>query len=175
MFAEFEIVERRKLHKEVVRMLPIDKGPPECRFALLKQLWIAAKADGSWFQAEHGAQRKLPRTEIALGHGHEPVGREKLIGAVGPGLLQFIKKCFAVEHKPPTACRPHEHGGGRRVWLHTCANARVAQQRLDQGVKSHFILIRPSHAWHGTVLSCRHLRLHFLMSMIVIGALRRFQ
>src|SRR6185312_12969927 len=53
------VIERGNLHEEIMGMLPVIDRLAECRFALLKELWIGAFCHAGGVKADHGPQREL--------------------------------------------------------------------------------------------------------------------
>src|SRR5205814_8895747 len=86
LFAKFQVIDAGDFHEKVVGMLAINDGPAERRLALLKQFGVLLTGNGARFEAEHGSYRQLPRSEIALRHRHEPVGREHLVSSTWTAL-----------------------------------------------------------------------------------------
>src|SRR6185312_9277913 len=82
-----EVVERGQFHEEIVRVLAVINRLAESRFTLLEQKWIETLGHGCRFQAEHSAECKLAVANLALRHGHEPVGGKNLVVAARAALL----------------------------------------------------------------------------------------
>jgi hypothetical protein len=122
-----------------VRVLAVDDGFAECGFALLEELGILTAGDGGGFEREHGAEGELTvltvGAELMHGHGHDPVGGEKLVAAtVALGLLLSIRDEGApVEHKHPSAVVAHEHGDRCGGWFDAGARGGVAELCFDEG------------------------------------------
>src|SRR5437588_5799035 len=81
LIAELQIVERRHLHNEVMRVLTVGNRNAKGGFALLKEQRIAPVGDGGRFKADHDAAGKNARTDLLLGHTHEPIRRKKSVRA----------------------------------------------------------------------------------------------
>src|SRR5579864_233495 len=101
MLAELNVIERRQLHKEIMRVLSVCDGAPKSGLTLLKKLRIKAMGDGGRLQTDHGAQGKLSGPQLMLRHAHDPVGGEYLVGAAWPALLDGVQECHPMQHERP--------------------------------------------------------------------------
>src|SRR6266571_2283830 len=86
VFSQPQVVQRGHLHDEVVRMLPVIDRLAESRLSLLEKQRIEALRYGCRLQAEHGSERKLAAPDLALRHGHKPVGRKNFVVATWAAL-----------------------------------------------------------------------------------------
>src|SRR5438309_2908 len=113
LIAELQIVERRHLHNEVMRVLTVGNRNAERGFALLKEQRITPIGDCGRFKADHDATGKNARTDFPLSHTHEPIRREKSVSASHTRLLLIESEYIRVEHEHPVALPGHEHGHSR--------------------------------------------------------------
>ena len=68
-------------------MLAIIDRLAESRLALLEKQRDRSAGHGCRLQAEHGSECELASPDLALRHGHEPVGGKNLVITARPGLL----------------------------------------------------------------------------------------
>src|SRR5579864_1884608 len=99
-------------------MLPVIDRLSEGRLSLLKKQRVKALRYGSRLQAEHRPERKLAASDLALGHGHKPVGGKNFVIASWAALLQRAQKCLAMKHQHPCAPGAHDHRFRCGGWLH---------------------------------------------------------
>src|ERR1700761_4551242 len=85
--SQAQIIECRQLHDEVMRMLSVIDWLAKSRFSLLKKQRIEAIGDSCRLQAEHGAESKLASPDLALRHGHKPIGGKHFVIAARIALL----------------------------------------------------------------------------------------
>ncbi len=127
-------------------VLAVDDGLAVGGFALLEEERVVALADGAGLEGEHGAEGEFAAvavgSEVALGHGHDPVGGEEGVSssvttrAVGL-LLGVGGEGVGVEHEAPGAALGHEHGDGGAGGLDAGAGGAVLLLGLDEGAGGH--------------------------------------
>jgi len=161
------IVQRGKLHEEIVWVLAVHDGTPEGGLALLEEFRIAPVRNRGRLETEHGPDGQRAAAEFSLCHRHPPVGGEKFVGATRPGLLHVAQEGFPMKHEGPIALGGHEHGGRSGVRLSIRARRGVLQQEFDERMRGHArrAVIHPGHAWHGLICS-RHVHFHVVIAVL---------
>ena len=161
------IVQRGKLHEEIVWVLAVHDGTPEGGFALLEKFRVASARNRGRLETEHGPDGQSAIAEFSLCHRHPPVGREQFVEAARPGLLNVNQEGFTVEHQGPIGLGGHEHGDGSRVRLSVRTRGGVLQQRLNQRMRLHVRLVvtHSGHSRHG-LGSTGHIHLHLVTAIL---------
>src|SRR5438874_2585020 len=99
VFSQAQVVQSGQLHDEVVGVLPVIDRLAERRLSLLEKQRIEALRYGCRFQAEHGSERKLAAPDLALRHGHKPVGGKHFVITAWAALPRGVQECIAVKHE----------------------------------------------------------------------------
>src|SRR6478672_1537266 len=98
-------------HKEIMRMLPINNGLPECGFACLKQKRISSVSHCCGLKADHATEHHTASAKFVNRPEHTPVGRVELIGSTGAAeLLGINQESLAHPHQVPITRLIHPHG-----------------------------------------------------------------
>ena len=96
----------RRLHQEVVRMLPVDERHAVQRLADLEDLAIAVIAEGERIEAQHQVELQRAAGGRPAEHAHPPVLRAEILAAARAALVVVGQPGDAVLHEMP------RHGGG---------------------------------------------------------------
>src|SRR6187399_1727461 len=106
--AERVLPANRRLHQEVVRMLPVDQGYAVQCLADLEDLAIAVIAKRERIETEHEVELQRPACGRTTEHAHPPVLRTEVLAAARTALVVVCQPGHAVLHEMP------RHGGAWR-------------------------------------------------------------
>jgi hypothetical protein len=140
---QFQIVERRDFHEEIVGMLSVCNWSAIRRLALLEKQRIAPLRDGGGFQAQHDPSGKYARAKFSLCHGHEPIRREEFVSPSRAGLLLIQNENVGMKHERPGAPHGHEHRRRGGNGLGARAGGCVTGNRLQEVLRMHVHKVRP--------------------------------